>query len=241
MCVQSRRRDRPYASLRQPDLDRLLPVADAGGAPEALPEFTDPSLLARPTCRLHVGARLLLRSSIPPQRGCDNLVGLRDRGPIAEAPRAAWLAELLTMLDLPGVRTEDAEIFLWRRTPHPDTLGPGGPEIDVGISTDNALILIEAKWLSRVGAAQGTKKDKDQIQLRGEFLKKYAPRLFPNRCQLAVVGIGLSRDVFADTKPDRILFRSTTWEAICSVATHPLAEEVRRYFGWKMEHTRMID
>jgi len=165
-------------------------------------------------------------------------------GTAARSPklqRAAWLAELLTMLDLPGVRTEDAEIFLWRRTPHPDTLGPGGPEIDVGISTDNALILIEAKWLSRVGAAQGTKKDKDQIQLRGEFLKKYAPRLFPNRCQLAVVGIGLSRDVFADTKPDRILFRSTTWEAICSVATHPLAEEVRRYFGWKMEHTRMID
>jgi len=145
------------------------------------------------------------------------------------------------LLDLPGVRTEDAEIFLWRRIPHPDTLGPGGPEIDVGISTANALILVEAKWLSGVGDAQGKKKDKDQIQLRGEFLRKYASGLFPNRSQLAVVGIGLSRDAFADTKPDGVLFRSATWEAICSLTTHPLAEEVRRYFAWKMEHTRMTD
>jgi len=157
------------------------------------------------------------------------------------AQRAAWLAEFLTMLGMPGVQTEDAEIFLWRRIAHPDTLGPGGPEIDVGISTTNALILIEAKWPSGVGAAQGKKKDKDQIQLRGEFLKKYAPRLFPNRSQLAVVGIGLSRDAFADTTPEGVAFRSATWEAVCSLATHPLAEEVRRYSAWKMEHTRMID
>lgn len=43
----------------------------------------------------------------------------------------------------------------------------------------NALILGEAKWQSEVGTAQGKKKDKDQIQLRGEFLKKYGMRLFP--------------------------------------------------------------
>jgi hypothetical protein len=145
------------------------------------------------------------------------------------------------MLDLPGVRTEDAEIFLWRRIPHPDTLGPGGPEIDVGIATANALILIEAKWLSGVGAAQGKKKDKDQIQLRGEFLAKYAASLFPNRSRLAVVGISLSRHAFADTTPEGVAFRSATWEAICSLTTHPLGDEVRRYFAWKMEHTRSID
>ncbi len=60
----------------------------------------------------------------------------------------AWLADLFRLLDLPGLRTKDAEIFLWRRVPHPDNLVPGGPEIDVGISTVNALILGEAKWQS---------------------------------------------------------------------------------------------
>lgn len=157
------------------------------------------------------------------------------------AQRAAWLAELLTMVDLPGVRTEDAEIFLWRRIPHPDTLGPGGPEIDVGISAANALILIEAKWLSGVGAAQGEKKDKDQIQLRGEFLKKYASRLFSKCSEPAVVGISLSPEPFADTTPESVAFRSATWEQVCSLATHPLDEELRRYFAWKRRHTRMID
>lgn len=161
--------------------------------------------------------------------------------PTTEPAPYQWLAELLTVLGLPGVQTEDAEIFLWRRIPHPDTLGPGGPEIDVGISTANALILVEAKWLSGVGAAQGKKKDKDQIQLRGEFLAKYAPRLFPNRSQFAVVGIGLSADSFADTTPEGVLFRSATWEVICSLTTHPLAEEVRRYFTWKRQHTRMAN
>lgn len=165
-------------------------------------------------------------------------------GSAARSPRpqrAAWLAELLTMLDLSGVRTEDAEVFLWRRIPHPDTLGPGGPEIDVGISTSNAIILVEAKWLSGVGAAQGKKKDKDQIQLRGEFLAKCAPRLFPDCSQLAVVGIRLFADIIENTAPEGVSFRSATWEAICSLRTHPVAEEVRRYFTWKTEHTRMID
>jgi len=40
---------------------------------------------------------------------------------------------------LPHLQIDDVEIFLWRRVPHPDTLVPGGPEIDIGISTANAL------------------------------------------------------------------------------------------------------
>lgn len=61
-----------------------------------------------------------------------------------------WLADLFRLLDLPGIQTDDAEVFLWRRIPHPDTLVPGGPEIDVGILTSNALILGEAKCRSGV-------------------------------------------------------------------------------------------
>lgn len=152
-----------------------------------------------------------------------------------------WLADLLKLLDLPGLKTDDAEIFLWRRVPHPDTLVPGGPEIDVGISTSNALILGEAKWQSGVGKAQGKMRDKDQIQLRGEFLKKYGSRLFPNRSAFVVLGISLFADAFEDTTPEDITFRATTWERICSLASHPHAEELWRYFKWKKEHSKIAN
>jgi hypothetical protein len=165
-------------------------------------------------------------------------------GTAAHAPRpqmAAWLVDLLKLLDLPDVQTERAEIFLWRRIPHPDTLVPGGPEIDVGIITENAFILGEAKWQSGVDAAQGKKKDKDQIQLRGEFLKKYGPYLFPNRSHFVVLGISLWPDAFVDTTPEGSTFRSAPWEHICSLTSHPLAEEVQRYFKWKKENTKLAN
>ena len=151
----------------------------------------------------------------------------------------AWIAELFRLVDLPGLQAEGAEVFLWHRVPHPDTLVPGGPEIDVGISTANAIILGEAKWQSGVGVAQGKMRDKDQIQLRGEFLKKYGPSLFPNRSVFVVLGISLFPDVFKDTTPEGIIFRSTTWEDICSLPSHPHAEELGRYYRWKREHTRI--
>jgi len=137
-------------------------------------------------------------------------------------------------------RPKIAEIFLWRRIPHPDKLNPGGPEIDVGISTANSFILVETKWLSAVGKAQGEKRDKDQIQVRREFLKKYAKKLLPNHTQLAVVGIGLSENAFTSNrkKIKDVTFRTTTWETICSLKRHPLADEVRRYFNWKKENTK---
>jgi len=149
-----------------------------------------------------------------------------------------WLTELFRLLDLSGLQTDDAEVFLLRRVPHPDTLVPGGPEIDIGISTVNSLILGEAKWQSGVGTAQGKMRDKDQIQLRGEFLKKYGLCLFPNRSEFVVLGISLYADAFKDTAPEGITFRSTTWEAVCSLSSHPYAQELRRYYAWKKEHTR---
>ena len=84
-------------------------------------------------------------------------------GTVGRAQRAIlreWLADLFNLLDLVEIKTDGAEVFLWRRIPHPDILVPGGPEIDVGISHENALILSEAKWLSGVGSAQGKMKDK---------------------------------------------------------------------------------
>jgi len=115
-------------------------------------------------------------------------------GTIARAnqtQKEKWVADLFALLDLRAASPDHADIFLWRRIPHPDTLVPGGPEIDFGIMTSNALILGEAKWLSDIGSGQGKNRDKDQIRLRGAFLKEYGRMLFPSSSVHAVVGLSL--------------------------------------------------
>lgn len=157
-----------------------------------------------------------------------------------QAQKEKWVADLFEILDLREASSEHADIFLWRRIPHPDTLVPGGPEIDFGILTRNALVLGEAKWLSGVGIFQGKNKDKDQIRLRGEFLKEYGRRLFTSTSIHAVVGLSLFQDAFTNTAPSEVLFRAATWEEVCTLPSHPNADEVQRYFKWKKENTKTI-
>lgn len=162
-------------------------------------------------------------------------------GTVAQASQAdlgPWFADLCAVLNLPGIQTQEAKVFLWRRIPHPETQGSTGPEIDVGISTENAFILGEAKWKARIATGQGKEKDKDQIQLRGEFLANYGAKLFPNHFRFAVFGISLAPDRIVDTTPPGVPFRSITWSDVCKLDSHPLADEVRRYFSWKKENTQ---
>lgn len=155
--------------------------------------------------------------------------------------REAWVADFLKLLDISDASPVNADIFLWRRIPHPETLVSGGPEIDFGIITNNALILGEAKWQSGVGKAQGKKKDKDQIQLRGEFLKHYGMRLFPSLTVQAVVGLSLFEDTFTKTVPDGVSFRTAVWKDVCLLGSHPHSEEVERYYNWKNKHTKLAN
>jgi len=159
-------------------------------------------------------------------------------GRVKITQREEWLADFFKLLDLPKASPNQSEIFLWRRIPHPDTLVSGGPEIDFGIITKNTVVFGEAKWKSQVKSSQGKRKNKDQIQLRGEWLIKYGTRLFPESSVHAVVGIGRFQNSFIDITPLGFLFRSVTWEDVCSIKSHPYAEEVQRYYKWKKEHTK---
>lgn len=153
--------------------------------------------------------------------------------------RQEWVADLLKLFDLRDASPAGADVILWRRIPHPDTLVPGGPEIDFTILTDNTVILGEAKWLSVIGAKQGKDKNKDQIQLRGEFLEQFGLRFYPGKTVYAVVGVSFFKDSFVNKVPQNILFRSTTWEQLCSLTSHPYAEEVQRYYRWKVDHSKI--
>lgn len=156
----------------------------------------------------------------------------------AAESKERWLKDFFGMLQIPAIDTADADLFLWRRIPHPDTLVPGGPEIDFGIITGNEFVLGEAKWRSTTGSSQGKAKDKDQIQLREEFLSTYGRTMFPEHEQFIVVGVGLTDLSFQGVQTGKQSFRTITWEKLCSLPSHPHAAELRRYYLWKCEHSQ---
>ena len=156
------------------------------------------------------------------------------------AARTNFVEELLMLVGVPG-SARNARIWLWRRLPHPDTLVPGGPEIDFGIQTDEVFLLGEAKWRSAVGAAQGANREKDQITLRREFCQKYGRRLLPDVRRFGILGVSWKGGMLphADTEAGDVLLhlRDVTWEALSSIQAHPCAEELRQYLKWKIEHS----
>ena len=150
-----------------------------------------------------------------------------------------WVADFFRLLGLTEyVSSTRIQIFLWRRIPHPDTLVSGGPEIDFGIISGDSVILGEAKWKSGIGKAQGKKKDKDQIQLRGEFLCKYGKHVFSGAKNFAVVGLGLWDEGFQQSTHDGVIFKTALWKDVCNLQSHPHAEELRRYYDWKVRHSK---
>ncbi len=166
-------------------------------------------------------------------------------GPIVYAApgrRAAFVRELLALIGIHSALTESTNVWLWRRLPHPDTLVPGGPEVDFGIQTDDVFLLGEAKWLSGVGSAQGINRDKDQLTLRREFCEKYGRRLLQPCTRFIVLGVSPKGEIAptVDKEVDgvRISSRDVTWQALASLKAHPLADEVRKYLAWKQENSR---
>lgn len=154
--------------------------------------------------------------------------------------RNTYLFEFFKNINIQSSQIENSEIFLWRRIAHPDTLVSGGPEIDFGILTGDTLLLGEAKWKSSVGVAQGKNKDKDQIQLRVEFLNTYGPQLYPKVKQFIVMGVGLKNDVTENRVIKSVKCVGKTWDEICAVASHPYHDELQRYLTWKKENTKNI-
>jgi len=158
-------------------------------------------------------------------------------GTVSYAPpgvKNTFITELFESLNLPAQRIVTSEIFLWRRIPHPDTLVSGGPEIDFGIHAGGVLLLGEAKWKSAVGKAQGKNKNKTQIQLRVEFLKKFGRKIYPDVRKFAVLGVGLRDDIVDSSDDDGVICCGTTWED-CVVESHPLHHELTRYLQWKKQ------
>ena len=122
-------------------------------------------------------------------------------GPVAHAGpdvRSAFFRELLSLMGMVD-ESGPVEICLWRRIPHPDTLVPGGPELDFLIQTADTVIFGEAKWRSSVGSGQGVNRDKDQITLRREFLEKFGSKVFKGVTRFVILGASWEDPVLEDS------------------------------------------
>lgn len=133
-------------------------------------------------------------------------------------------------------------VRFWRRVPHPEKpeATASGPELDAEIQSEDSLIIIEAKWNSKVDAKLGTKGDRDQIGLRVDYCADLGQREFPSIRNWVVLGIGRSPHAFEGLTDDRssVRVRAMSWDQIVDWFPSPLRDELHRYFRWRDEHAR---
>jgi hypothetical protein len=157
--------------------------------------------------------------------------------------RCTYVNSLIGLLGIPSPPVKIANIWLWRRIPHPDTLVSGGPEIDFGIQTEDVVIFGEAKWLSGVGKAQGKARDKTQIILRQEFFEKYGRQLFGGISHYVVLGLSRLGEMLDDKEIDlgqAVLYnRDLKFKDVCSLNGHHLSRELQNYLTWKEGNSKV--
>lgn len=120
------------------------------------------------------------------------------------------------------------DLTLWRRVPHPDTLVPGGPEIDVLLVGDQTVTALEVKWRSREGLGQGKDRDKGQMQLRREFFERLGARIYPGK-NCRVLGVAW--------EPEKGWL---TWDELRGWDGHPGGTEFRSYLDWKIANSQPV-
>ena len=146
--------------------------------------------------------------------------------------RISFLNWLLHHIGLPAAE-KACSMDLWRRIPHPDTQGMGGPEIDFLLQGDRTVILGEAKWRSGEGSGQGVTGMKSQLQLRREFCDGMA-RAILGPLRFVVLGVVRDCPLAADTAAEAVTaVRSITWTSLATWSEHPRAAEFSRYHEWK--------
>jgi len=156
-------------------------------------------------------------------------------GTLKYSPKKSQISFAKSLFNILELQNNFSNIiyWIWRRIPHPDTLVSGGPEIDFGIQTNKTLILGESKWLSNVGANQGKNKNKDQIDLRIEFLEKFGKRFWKNIDEFVILGLSQSKDITKGKNSKLVKLKEISWDEISNIQEHPYYEEFKKYLEWK--------
>ena len=166
-------------------------------------------------------------------------------GPVSyaeEATRLEYCASLFQLIDPSLPPPTGSTISLWRRVPHPDNHVRNGPEIDVLIQTPEVLVVGEAKWMSAVGSGQGVDKNKNQLDLRKDYLEGLVRRIYTTETIGIVLSIAIDSAIAAvepDTIGSKLLEHHITWEDLCGISAHPFGDEPGRYYRWKRSNSRL--
>ncbi|AWK51612.1 hypothetical protein DIC82_11505 [Clostridium beijerinckii] len=136
--------------------------------------------------------------------------------------RLDFFNEFLSKISL--LQNDDyCEIKLWQRLPHPDTNVSGGPEIDVILIGKRNFIIIECKWNSKIAKKQGVSKNKDQMQIRQEWINKIGKVIYPNH-NIELVYVSKEKD-------DK--YKSITWDELSMFKSLPHKDEFIEYLKSK--------
>jgi hypothetical protein len=161
-------------------------------------------------------------------------------GPLMYGPREArhrFLGALLQLAGLDADPNESPDLWLWRRVVHPETFVSGGPEVDFAIRSGSLLVLGESKWRSDVAANQGKTRDRDQIELRIQYLTERACTMGDGIERGAVLGLSLSSDLIQarhrGLANPRIQLSDVAWGDVAGLPEHPNHPELSDYLEWK--------
>lgn len=164
-------------------------------------------------------------------------------GPVVYADvsaRERWARAMLNLLGLSTASAQGATVSLWRRLPHPETWGMGGPEIDVMLQSCDTVALFEAKWLSGEGSGQGAEGNRSQLELRTQLLEDHGfRRMFRGVRQFASIAISLDGSLGRATTPDGVVHHGgITWADVCDLPEHPCRDELRAHYAWRLQHSK---
>ena len=161
-------------------------------------------------------------------------------GPVVYGPRETRHRFLRALLESAGIDADenaDPSLWLWRRVPHPEMLVPGGPEVDFAIRCGSVLVVGESKWLSGVAANQGARGDRDQIELRIQYLQERACTMGDGIERGAVLGLSWSSDLIKthhlEAAHPVTQLLDVSWDSVARLPWHPSGSELLDYLQWK--------
>ncbi len=150
--------------------------------------------------------------------------------------RACWVEELLGRIGLSYSPSEPADVSLWKTLRR---MGDGDDtlETDASVITGDAAVFFEASWFdpdpSGGSGAEGFGED---VRAKLRFLSGLSGgRMSRSEDRLVLVQLCLHGDApLSNGRFDGVELRRMSWQYLVSLGSHPLYDEVNRYYDWKL-------
>lgn len=150
--------------------------------------------------------------------------------------RACWVEELLGRIGLSYSSSEPADVSLWKTLRR---MGNGEDTLstDASVITGDSAVFFEASWFSPDASDKSDGKGFGRdIRARLRFLSGLSGgRMSRTEDRLVLVQLCLHEDAPLLTgKFEGVELRRMSWQYLVSLDSHPLYDEINRYYDWKL-------